>query len=53
MVALILRNLLQVGVKGRVETGVGELLLGELLETLAVEGILEVLESQGVVEDGG
>ena len=53
VVALILGDLLQVGVEGRVEASVGKLLLGELLQTLAVEGVLEVLKGQSVVEDGG
>lgn len=34
-------------------TGVHEVLLGVVLQTLLVEGSLEMLESQGIVEDVG
>ena len=51
MVTLILANFLQVGVEGRVVSSAGEFLLGELAESLLVEGVLEVLKRQRVVED--
>lgn len=51
VVGLIGADTLDVGVEGGVETGVGEVLLGVLGETLTVEGILEVLKSESVVED--
>lgn len=49
---LITTDLLEVSVELRaVEASGSEVLLGELGDTLGVEGCLEVLESQGVVED--
>jgi hypothetical protein len=51
MVRLVLGNLLDVVVEGLVETSVGEVLLGELVEAVTVEGVLEMLQSQGVVEN--
>ena len=46
-------DLLQVGVEGGVEAGGGEGGFGEVGETGAVEGVFEVLEGEGVVEDVG
>jgi len=34
------------------EPGLGKVVLGEVLETLGVEGGLEVLKGQGIVQDG-
>ena len=51
MAGLIGSNLLQVLVEGVGEAGSDELGLGVVLETLAVEGVLEVLEGERVVED--
>ena len=51
MVRLVTTNTLDVLVEGRVEASSGEVGLGELVKGLAVEGILEVLEGQSVVED--
>ena len=51
MLGLVGSNLLDVTVHGRIEASVGEVLLGVLGETIAVEGILEVLKGQSVVED--
>lgn len=48
---LILGNALDVVVDGRVGTSSGEVSLGEVGKTSAVESVLEVLEGQGVVED--
>lgn len=42
---------LDVLVNSGIEASVGEVLLGELGEAVAVECILEVLKRQGVVED--
>lgn len=53
MVSLILSNLLHVIVEGGVEAGVRELLLGELCQSLAVEGVLKMLQSQSIVENVG
>ncbi len=51
-VGLLVRgNCLQVGVKGCVEASAGKVGLGEVLEGFLVEGVLEVLQCQGVVED--
>lgn len=49
--SLIAGNGLDVVVDNRVEAGSLEVALGELLKTLAVEGVLEVLQRQGVLED--
>lgn len=46
-------DLLQVGVEGGVEAAGGEVGLGEVLQALLVEGVFEVLEGEGVVEDVG
>ena len=43
----------QVGVEGRVEAAGSEVGLREVLETFLVEGVFEVLEGEGVVEDVG
>lgn len=51
MSSLVRRNLLQVCVKGCVETNGSELLLGEVCQTLTVELVLEMLQSESVVED--
>jgi hypothetical protein len=51
--SLVTGNSLDVVVESRVEAGSGEVRLGVLLEGLAVEGVLEVLEGQSVVEDVG
>lgn len=50
MCLLINGNLLEIGVEGAVESGSGELLLGVVGEALTVEGILEMLQGQGIVE---
>ena len=34
------------------EPSLGKVFLGEVLETLSVEGGLEVLKGQGIVQDG-
>ena len=47
---LIDGDLLEVGVECAVESGRGELLLGVVGEALTVEGILEMLQGQGIVE---
>lgn len=44
-------DLLEVGVEDVVVSSSGEVSLGELGKTLLVEGVLEVLEGEGVVED--
>ena len=51
--SLVSSNGLEVVVDGRVEASVGKVLLAELLETLAVEGVLEVLKGQSILEDVG
>jgi hypothetical protein len=51
MVSLILANLLQVAVEGGIKAGISELLLCELLQSLAVEGVLEVFQGKGIVKD--
>lgn len=43
----------QVGVEGRVEAAGCEVGLGEVFETFLVEGVFEVLEGEGIVEDVG
>ena len=43
-------DLLEVGVEGCVESDGGKVGLGVVGETLAVEGVLEVLQRQGIVE---
>lgn len=48
---LVEGDLLEVGVEDVVVSSGGEVSLGELGETLLVEGVLEVLKGQGVVED--
>lgn len=50
---LVVGDLLEVGVEGVGEASGSEGLLGVVLETLAVEGGLKVLQGQGVVEDVG
>jgi hypothetical protein len=50
---LIRSHLLHVRVELGVEPGGREVLLGEVRKTFTVEGVLEVLEGQGVVEDVG
>lgn len=50
---LVVGDLLEVGVEGVGEASSNKGLLRVVLETLAVEGRLEVLQSQGVVEDVG
>lgn len=44
---------LEVVVDDGVEASVGEVLLAVLLEALTVEGVLEVLKSQSILEDVG
>lgn len=44
---------LEVAVDGTVEAGVGKVLLAVLRETLTVEGVLEVLQSQSILKDIG
>lgn len=51
VVGLILGNALDVVVDGRVGTSGSEVSLSEVGKTGAVESVLEVLESQGVVKD--
>jgi len=48
---LVLGDGLQVVVEGGVEAGGGELLLGVVGQTLAVELVLEVLQGECIVED--
>lgn len=50
---LILANPLQVTVHWVGESSVEEILMGEVLQALRVEGGLEVLESESIVEDVG
>lgn len=50
---LVRGDFLQVGVKGRVKTGRCEGGFVELLETLLIEGVFEMLEGEGIVEDVG
>lgn len=50
---LILGNFLQVGIEGILESSLHEVGLGVVLETLLVESSLEVLESQGIVQNVG
>ena len=53
-VSLLVRaNALDVVVESLVEASVLKSLLVVLLETLAVEGVLKVLKSQSIVQDGG
>ena len=47
---LIGGDLQQVVVKLLVESGSSELCLGVILETLAVEGVFEMFQGQGIVE---
>lgn len=49
---LVLGDFFQVIVERGVEAGGGELGLGEVQQTLAVEGGFEVFKGEGVVEDG-
>ena len=51
--ALILGNGLQVGVKGGLETGTLEVALGELVQDLKIEPVLQMLKSESIVEDVG
>ncbi|CCG85186.1 protein of unknown function [Taphrina deformans PYCC 5710] len=50
---LVLGDLLQILVEGRIVPGGGKLSLGKVGQTLSVKGVLEVLQSEGVVEDDG
>lgn len=50
---LVHSDRLDIVVEGRRHPGVHEVLLGVVLQTLLVEGGLEVLQSQGIVEDVG
>ena len=43
----------EVGVEGGVEAGACEVGLGEVLETLLIEGVFEMLKGESVVEDVG
>ena len=52
MVGLVGRNALKVGVESGVKACGRELGSGEVGQTLTVEGRFEMLESQGVLEDG-
>ena len=51
MSSLIAGDRLEVVVESRTESGGGELSLGIVGKTFTVELVLEVLKSQGVVED--
>ena len=51
MLDLIGRDFLQVGIEGVLHAGLDEVGLGVVLQTLLVEGGLEVLQSQSIVED--
>jgi hypothetical protein len=51
--SLVGSNGLEVAVDSGVEASGGEVLLAELGKTLAVEGVLEVLKSQSILEDVG
>lgn len=51
MVGLVLRDLLEILVKHGAEASCGKVLSRVLGQTFAVEGILEVFQSQGIVED--
>ena len=48
---LVLADLLEAAAGPLGEAGVGEVVLGVVGEGLAVEGVLEVLEGEGVVQD--
>lgn len=48
---LVLADLAQVGVEGRVVAGLGEVFLGVFGQAFAVEDVLEMFQSEGVVED--
>lgn len=50
---LVGADLLDVVVDGAVEAGSGKGSLVKLGKTVAVEGVLEVLQGQGIVEDVG
>lgn len=51
VIRLILANLLEIGVEGRVVAGTGKVLLRELRKTTTIEVVLEMLKGQGIVED--
>jgi hypothetical protein len=53
MLLFIGSNLLQVGVERVLHAGLDEVLLCVVFETLRVERCLEMLKSEGVVEDVG
>lgn len=53
MRSLVAGNGLDVVVDNRVKASSLEVTLGELLETLAVEGVLKVLQCQGILKDIG
>lgn len=46
-------DLFEVGVERGVEAGACEVGLGEVLETLLIEGVFEMLQGESVVEDVG
>lgn len=46
-------DLFEVGVESGVEAGACEVGLGEVLETLLIEGVFEMLKGESVVEDVG
>lgn len=51
MSLLVRRDGLKVLIEGGIVSGSGELSLGIVLQTLAVEGVLEVLKGKRVVQD--
>lgn len=48
---LIVGDLLEVGIEGGVKSSFGKVCLGVVGETFAVEFVLEVLESESIVQD--
>src|SRR5213080_363544 len=52
MSLLIFGNFYQVLVERIREAGIKEILVGEVGKTLAIEGVLEVLKRQSIVENG-
>ena len=53
MGGFVRRDGFEVAVEGGVEARVGEVGLGEVGEAGSVEGVFEVLEGEGIVEDVG
>lgn len=51
MSGLVAGNRLQVSVEDPAESSTGEVILGVILQAIGVEGSLEMLQGQGIVED--